>query len=102
MSQAKFGKKPVGAALERMKLSKNFNDGMFQNLSITPQLTDGATYYSVLKKFIFHRSKRLKPKDLIPSQKTNLHAIPTDKNILVWFGHSSYYMQVDRKYWLIR
>ena len=97
MQQTKFGKMPTGATLKRMQLSKNFSDGMFQNVSVTPQLTDGATYYSVLKKFIFHRSKQLKPWGILPSQKTDLNAIPTEKNVLIWFGHSSYFMQVDGK-----
>ena len=97
VNQRKFGKKPVGNAFKIMQQSKNYGKGMFQNISVTPQLTDGATYYSVLKKFIFHRSKRLKPKGKIPSQKTDLHTIPIDKNVLVWFGHSSYFIQVDGK-----
>ncbi len=97
MNQAKFGKKPVGDALERMQLSKNFGEGMFQNISVTPQLTDGATYYSVMKKFFFQRSKRLKPKGLIPSHKTDLKTIAIDKNVLVWFGHSSYFIQINGK-----
>ncbi len=97
MSQSKFGKKPAGATLNRMKLSNNFGKGMFQNKNFTPQLTDGATYYSVMKKFFFQRSKRLKPKGLIPSHRTDLYAIPIDKNVLVWFGHSYYFIQASGK-----
>ena len=97
LNQPKFGKKPAGTAFNRMKLSQNFSNGMFQNINITPQLTEGATYYSVLKKFFFQRSKRLKPKDMIPSQKTNLYSIPIYKNVLIWFGHSSYFIQISGK-----
>src|SRR5689334_13905048 len=45
----------------------------------------------------FLRSKRRKPVDPIPSVKNNLSDIPIEQDVLVWFGHSSYYMQVEGK-----
>jgi L-ascorbate metabolism protein UlaG (beta-lactamase superfamily) len=50
-----------------------------------------------MKELFFHKSKRRKPGSTIPSKKTDLLSLSTDKNILVWFGHSSYFMQVDGK-----
>ena len=44
---------------------------------------------------------RLTPIDQIPSQKLDLLNIPIEQNILVWFGHSSYYIQLDGKRFLI-
>jgi L-ascorbate metabolism protein UlaG (beta-lactamase superfamily) len=93
----RFGKRPTGARLERIKNSPNYRDGEFQNLSETPPLTDGATYYSVMKDFFLGKRERVMPQDAIPSIKTDLHALDINENILVWFGHSSYYMQVDGK-----
>lgn len=34
---------------------------------------------------------------ILPSVKTNLHLIPADEHFFVWFGHSSYYLQLDGK-----
>ena len=92
-----FGKKSTGERLEKIKNSPNYKDGQFQNLSHTPDLTDGAGYFTVLKDFLFGKSKRSKPAGRLPSQKTNLLTLEPGENILVWFGHSSYFMQVDGK-----
>lgn len=97
MQQAKFGKIPSGERLERIKKSPHYKDGSFQNLSITPDLAEGVTYYSVMKEFIFGKKVRLKPIDEIPHIKIDLLKLNPDENILVWFGHSSYFMQLDGK-----
>ncbi|HQW25907.1 MAG TPA: MBL fold metallo-hydrolase [Saprospiraceae bacterium] len=83
--------------MARIKQSPNFRDGAFQNQSVTPQLTDGATYGKVMKEFLFGRPKRATPSSDIPSMKTDLLSLNRDENILVWFGHSSYFMQIDGK-----
>ncbi len=94
-SQAKFGKPPNGERLQAIQKSKFYKNGKFQNLSFTPDLTEGATYYSVLKEFIFNRSKRIVPAHPLPSIKINLHALAAEKNVLIWFGHSSYFIQME-------
>lgn len=92
-----FGKSATGARLQRMQSSAQYRNGAFQNMSETPSLTDGATILSVLGDFIFKRHPRVKPAAPIPIVQTNVSSIPLTENILVWFGHSSYYMQVDGK-----
>lgn len=92
-----FGRLPTGERLQKIERSQNYKNGSFSNLSHTPDLTDGATYFSVLKKFIFSNTKRLRPLGILPSVKTNLHNLPADVGALVWFGHSSYFMQVAGK-----
>ena len=95
--QPKFGQTPNGERLERVRKSPNYKDGSFQNRSHTPDLTEGVSYYAVLKEFLFAEKKRVKPLDTIPSTKTNLLDLDPEQNILVWFGHSSYFMQLDGK-----
>lgn len=90
-----FGKLPSGKRLQEIQRSPNYKNGQFQNLSDTPSLTDGAKYYKVLWDFIFGKDKNNKPSSQLPSQKTNLLSLPPDKDVLVWFGHSSYFIQVD-------
>ena len=101
MRQAKFGRMPTGARLELMRQQSNFKDGSFQNQNPTPQLTGGASFYSIMKSFFFEQPKRGKPKDRLPSQKTDLLSLDPGKNVLVWFGHSSYFIQVDGKRFLV-
>ncbi|MDB5280141.1 MAG: beta-lactamase [Ferruginibacter sp.] len=97
LQQPKFGRRPAGERLEKIKKSPNYRDGQFQNISFTPDLTDGANFFTVLKEFFFDRSKRSKPAATLPSKKMDLLNLSPDENILVWFGHSSYFMQLDGK-----
>lgn len=101
MQQPKFGKMPSGERAEKIKNSPNFRDGKFQNLSFTPDLAEGETMYKVLKKFFFEKDKRSKPTDRMPSQKTDLHALNPNENVIVWFGHSSYFLQIDGEKFLV-
>ena len=97
MQQEKFGKKPSGERLERIKKSPNFKNGAFQNVSYTPSFTEGTTYWSVLKQFFFERNIRVQPTQELPAHKTDLHNLDSSHDALVWFGHSSYFMQIDGK-----
>lgn len=97
MNQPKFGKAPAGNRKKALEDSPNFRNGQFQNLSNTPSFTEGANYFTVLKKFIFDRNKNATPKGEIPSEKINLKTLDPKEDVLVWFGHSSYFMQVDSK-----
>ncbi len=97
MKQEKFGEAPANERLERIQRSPNFKNGKFQNISFTPDLTEGVTYTKVLKEFIFERSKRLVPKVEIPSIKVDLKKLNLSKNLLIWFGHSSYFIQLGGK-----
>lgn len=92
-----FGRRPTGKQLERIMQSPHYRDGEFQNLENTPQLAEGVTYYTVFRDFFFRKSKRDKPAQPLPSKKENLLNLRPDENIVVWFGHSSYFMQVDGK-----
>jgi L-ascorbate metabolism protein UlaG (beta-lactamase superfamily) len=95
--QPKFGRAPSGERLEKIRNSINYKNGQFQNLSHTTALVEGVSYYTVMKEFFFGKSKRGTPSQVLPSGKTDLiHADPA-KNMLVWFGHSSYYIQLNGK-----
>ena len=97
MRQDKFGKAPENDRLARMQKSPNFKDGKFQNLSLTPELTEGNTLWGVTYKQFFEAAPRRRPSEVIPSVKNDLLTIPIDSNYLVWFGHSSYLIQIDGK-----
>ncbi|MEP7237815.1 MAG: MBL fold metallo-hydrolase [Ferruginibacter sp.] len=97
MQQPKFGSVPSGERLEKIKASPQYINGKFQNQSHTPDLTEGASFFSVLKEFMFEKKPRKKPSVPLPSAKTNLLQLRKEEDILVWMGHSSYFMQVDGK-----
>lgn len=97
VAQPKFGRMPFGKRLEEIEKSPNYRNGEFQNTSPTPNLTEGANLFSVMFAFFFGKDPRNKPSDVIPSVKTDLFSLGPDEDVLVWFGHSSYFIQVDGK-----
>jgi hypothetical protein len=91
LQQPKFGKAPEGLRLERMKNSINYVDAQFQNLVPTPQIV-GDSRFSTMWKFLFAPKERPNPIDSIPTVKTDLMALDKTKDIVIWLGHSSYYI----------
>lgn len=97
MRQDKFGKAPDKKRVEKYASLSNFKDGKFQNFSFTPELTEGHNMLGVVYAQFFKKAPRRNPTDDIPSIKSDLLNLPIDSNVLVWFGHSSYFIQVDGK-----
>ena len=96
LNTERFGKHPSGARLLKITQSPNYKNGCFQNLSHTPMLTEGVGYFEVLSNFFFS-SKPKEPAEVVPSIKTNLKALDPNENVLIWMGHSSYFIQMDGK-----
>ncbi len=71
MNQPKFGKKPSGKRLHIIQNSPNWKNGEFQNVSITPALTEGISYSKVMKDFFFSKIENRKPVQSIPSEKVH-------------------------------
>lgn len=101
MQKPEFGKAPSGDRLAKIKRSPNYKDGQFRNISLTPMLTEGYTFTGLLYNQLFKKFPRRKPQDSIPSIKTNLMELPADSNALIWFGHSSYFIQIEGKRFLV-
>lgn len=97
MQQSKFGKLPSGKRFERIKESPNYKNGAFRNRSLTPVFSNGASYLSISKEMLFGKKERVTPTDGLPSIKTDLLHLDANKDILIWFGHSSYFIQTDGK-----
>ncbi|NDL64931.1 MBL fold metallo-hydrolase [Acerihabitans arboris] len=93
-SRPEFGKLPAGQRLERIKASPNYADGAFRNQLATTLFSDGAGHFSVLWEFMFGGHRRVKPAGALPVVKTNLKALNRDQDVVIWLGHSSYFMQL--------
>lgn len=95
-----FGKLPSGERSKRIKLSPNYRNGEFQNLSPTPQLTEGASMPKLMYQMLMGKKpERLEPEGIIPTVKTNLYEL-SDMS-LVWFGHSSYLFKAAGKTFVV-
>ena len=101
MRQQQFGKAPAGKRLQQLQQSPNYKEGKFQNIHFTPTLTEGYSMAGVMYNFIIKKFPRTRPAGIIPSVKTDLKNLPVTQNVLVWFGHSSYFIQLDGKRFLV-
>lgn len=95
MRRAEFGSLPEGKRLELVKSSPHYKNGRFRNLVERPTITKGYNMMGVLYKTLFTEFPNRYPIDSLPSVKTDLKTIDPQKNVLVWFGHSSFFLQLD-------
>ena len=95
----KFGKLPEGERKARIEKSPNYRNGAFTNLNFTPQMTGEGGFFKIMKDMFTAKNRR--PHDSMPSVKTDLLNLDLDKDVLVWFGHSSYFIQIDGKRFLV-
>lgn len=97
VNQPSFGKSPRGERLERIKQSPHYKDGQFHNLHPTPMMTARKSRLEVFRDFVFKKGDDLRPAEEVPAMKTDLKELKRDENLLIWFGHSSYFIQADGK-----
>jgi L-ascorbate metabolism protein UlaG (beta-lactamase superfamily) len=97
LQQPQYGKAPSGNRLERIKQSVNYKDGKFRNLEEITMFPEGYTMAGEVYRTFLRKNPRKFPTDNIPSNKADLKNLPADSNTLVWFGHSSYFLQIEGK-----
>lgn len=101
LRQPSFGKLPSGERLERIRHSPNYRNGQFRNLQLTEMMTGKKSRWQALWEFVVSDRGGLYPTEPVPSVKTDLKQLPRMANLLVWFGHSSYLLQMDGKRFLV-
>lgn len=84
-----FGKHPSGQRLERIEKSKNYRNGSFHNPQGAPHTINTA---KAAWHFLVEKNKN---PTKIQSVKTNLLSLKNNEDVLIWFGHSSYLMQIE-------
>jgi len=96
-----FGKAPSGRRQAGIEASVHYKNGRFHNLEHTPMFVEQSGNKRMFPKFLFRNKKDLRPTFRIPSVATRLKDLPSGQNLLVWFGHSSYYFQLEGKRFLV-
>lgn len=92
-----FGALPSGERLERIEKSPHYKNGRFENEAPTVTMTSDKNSFSALAEFLFKSYPRTIPDSAISTIKTDLHSLDKNENVLVWFGHSSYLIQLFGK-----
>jgi len=97
LRQKQFGAQPRGERLSRIEASPHYRGGQFRNTVPTANFTREGGRGKVFSDLILRRRGKLAPEGPLPHLPANLHALPPDHDVLVWFGHSSYYLQIGGK-----
>lgn len=95
-----LGQFPDEKRKEYFNTLPNYANGRFQNILTTPPLLEGES----MTKALLHslcKVENTSPRTALPFVVTDLKNLAPEENILVWFGHSSYFIQVDGKRFLI-
>lgn len=88
-----FGRLPDGERLARISKSDNQAEGTFRNQVDTPLLT---TDESQLELWLdnFTKQSNTHPPAAMPAVRTDLKALDPVQDLVVWLGHSSYFVQL--------
>ena len=97
LSQEKFGRIPQGKRLERIKQSPNYDGKQFVNEVETVTMTGDKGALAIWKDFMFGDKSQRIPDTALNVIKTDLKSLPADRDWIVWFGHSSYLMNLSGK-----
>ena len=96
-----FGWLPSGKRLERIRQSPNYVDGEFRYPMETEVMTSSKSWLSAMWEFVTQPRKYTKLSQPVPLEKTDLQLLSRENDCIVWFGHSSYLLQVERKRLLV-
>ena len=91
-----FGRLPQGERLARMEASPHYRNGKFQNLVPVQVMNEenGENRFVAMAKFLFGDKSHLSPKQVMLSKKTDLHSLNPHDDVVVWLGHSGFFMQL--------
>lgn len=94
MNLRSFGRNPSGARLEKIKKAPNYREGSFQNIEPTSVNPKEVSVFKILKKML-SRPDSVRPSAEIPYVQTDLKELSLKEPLVVWFGHSSYFLKVN-------
>lgn len=95
LNQASFGKLPSGKRQEQIMLSPHFVSGQFENLEETPVQVNDKGFIADIRDDLFNWKEGLRPEGEIPWVKMDLKNMDRSRDLIVWLGHSSYFIQLD-------
>jgi len=101
LRQEKFGRLPQGERLDRISRSPNFSDGTFHNQVPIARIVEGGGGLGLWLKFLLRDGAALQPPAPVPTVKTDLKALAPDRDVVVWLGHSSYFIRLNGRTILI-
>jgi len=96
-----FGELPQGERQTRIEASANYLSGEFHYTEPTSLYSNDASAGSWLRDSFSETKEHLRPSLPLPIDKTDLAGLEPGKDVAVWLGHSSAFLQLDGKRILI-
>jgi len=97
LEQPKFGRLPNKSLLKEFDSSPNFIEGEFRNKEPITLLASSSEKKSGWIEFLFSSDGNRTPPGPVPTIKTDLRALERNQDLIVWLGHSSYFIQLAGK-----
>ncbi|HDS1530767.1 TPA: MBL fold metallo-hydrolase [Stenotrophomonas maltophilia] len=101
LQQPVFGALPGGERLARIERSPHHADGVFRNQIDTPMKTTDESEWSMWIGTLFGEKGQTRPPGAVPVVKSDLKALDRAQDLVVWLGHSSYFVQLGGQRLLI-
>lgn len=97
LNQPRFGDSPQGERLDIIEKSPNYVGNEFNNLIPTPKFSKDTSTFAIIWKSLTEPKERLVPDKPLPAVKTDLKALDRAGDVVIWLGHSSYFIQLGGK-----
>ncbi|MYM61893.1 MBL fold metallo-hydrolase [Pseudomaricurvus sp. HS19] len=94
LQHPKFGRLPNGEHLAAIQASPNYVDGEFRNQLDTPLFTEQQSMAFVLIENRRTTSDRVRPDAALPVEDPGFDTLDSQQDMVIWLGHSSYYVQL--------
>lgn len=91
-----LGNLPKGDYANKIHQSINYRDGQFVNRQDTTLMTQDTNKIVETVKFLFRDNSNLSPQKAITFEKIKFESL-SKEDLLIWLGHSSFYMQLSGK-----
>jgi len=88
-----FGKNPSRRRTKKLQKSPHYVKGRFRNPVATEVTLKDVSFFRMYMEYR-NRPKNTAPSGPLPSIRTDLRALNADTPVIVWFGHSSYFINV--------
>lgn len=95
LQQPQFTEPESVSQINSAPLTARLQDGIFHNQNDVAMNTSDQSSTQSIMKFLFQEDENSIPAAELPSVKTDLKQLDRDQEIVLWMGHSSYFIQID-------